>query len=128
MPKVRSPTGLSQRNISSTRKYTWSSATAATAMSAIVFIFVSPLGVHGSGMHGTQGPQAHAFAKLSPLELRRVGERGAGGLHDQHLPRDRLEVGAKVHRALQREDPLGARLDTEVAEHLLVRGLAFARG
>src|SRR5262245_25137731 len=41
MPKVRRPNGLSQRNISSTRKYTCSSATSTSAMSAASLIFLS---------------------------------------------------------------------------------------
>src|SRR5206468_6831076 len=33
-----------------------------------------------------------------------------------------------IYRALERDDAAAARLDTHVAEHLLVRGLALARG
>ncbi len=60
---------------------------------------------------------------------RRDRRAPARRLHHQHFSaRQRLEVGAKMHRALQRDDAARARLDADVAEHLLVGGLALARG
>ena len=47
---------------------------------------------------------------------------------DEDLAGQRTEVGAEVHRALQHEYALFGRLDTEVSEHRLVRGLLLATG
>ena len=69
------------------------------------------------------GPAAGA----SSVEHRRVGLRRAGRHDDQHLLGDRLEVGAEMHRALERQDPLLLRLDADVAKHFLVGGLHFLR-
>src|SRR5690242_1964927 len=77
---------------------------------------------------GSQGPQAYAFAQLCPFELRRIGERGARRLDDEHFLRDGLEVRAKVHRALETEHAFHARLDAEVAKHFLIGSLGLARG
>src|SRR5436190_22226883 len=71
--------------------------------------------------------QTYALAELLPRKFRGVGERRTGRLHRQHFLRHRLEIGAEMNRALERDDAAVARLDADVAEHLLVRGLALAR-
>src|SRR5690348_3737917 len=92
---------------------------AASAMSAAALLL---------GMYRAERVQAHAFAQLLPGKLRRISERRAGRLHHQHFLRDWLEVGAEMHRALERHHAAAARLDADMAEHLLVGGLALARG
>src|SRR6185295_18667921 len=46
----------------------------------------------------------------------------------QDLAGDRLEVGAEMHRALQRQDLLCGRLDPEMPQHRLIGSLLLAAG
>src|SRR5208282_2880735 len=46
---------------------------------------------------------------------------------DKYFACDRLKVGAEVHRALQSQNALLSRFDSNVPEHFLIGGLALLR-
>src|SRR5262245_32837545 len=85
MPKVRMPNGLSQRNISSTRKYTCSRATSTTKISAASLISLSPRLLQ---------------PRVEPVDVR-LHLRGAALVHDL-APHDLAGVGETVARGGQR--------------------------
>src|SRR6202171_5576384 len=74
-----------------------------------------------------QGFEAQSFAQPGPREHRRIRLCRARRDDYENLLGDGLEVGAKMHGALEREDAPRLRLDADMAEHFLVRRLTFAR-
>ncbi len=75
-------------------------------------------------MLGTARLEANAGAQVAIPDLGQSTVIGAGRDRNQRLRRDRVEVGAKVHRALDRDDALLVRLHADVAQDGLVQSLA----
>jgi len=69
------------------------------------------------------GSAAQTGRQMPKRQQRRIGRVGTRFGHDQHLARQRFEVGAKMHRALQRQDPFLGRIDAEMMQNGPVGGL-----
>ena len=74
-------------------------------------------------MYCTQRAEAHAAAQFSVFEIIELAGMNSGRNHHQGFSCDRIEVGAKVHRAVDRDDFLFGGFETDVTDHRQVQAL-----
>src|SRR3954462_7793996 len=93
-------------------------------MRSIVGMFSYPVAEGGPSDLRYEGRavrlDANARTQAAPGQGRGVGRHCAWRGADQKLCRDRLEIGAEMHRTLVDEDRLFGRLDPDIAIHRLV--------
>src|SRR6266480_377435 len=68
----------------------------------------------------THRPQTDARPQMAVRQLRRIADMRAGRVDAQDRFRDRLKVGAEMHRRFEAEDRHLRRLDADMSEHFLV--------